>query len=659
VRKPVSTKKATLQKKKQRQPGRYATIKEAIYEYSVSGNPDDQMIDHIVDAVFNNENKMNELKTILDLSSLSPNIKTYEKILFRNFLQAHIWEYKDFESMFDHRTVRIVFSDPSDVKEFFMMQYFDMCHDFPELKSPGKILESFDIFFKKGVWPWIERMNTPQRQRLPELLRDILNPSIGAFLTGMYTGSDFGRRNWESKVYENLLGNPEFKIRIPDGHIFSESQKPTGTTDMKMILDMSSSGHLRVIYHQFASMLPLCLLVDAGQHFLPENNTVNHMWNAYLKYVGKDNVNNRSNIDRERIAQDLLDMLADRLIDNKLEGMRLHWWKSRSNNNSSNLANRNNNNRMNNSNSRINQAIKLRDELIDYIIRYGDAKQTARGKKLRYPYNPWEALGFLKVLKESNANNYQTIDDIRRLINRHKIENVLQNNNNNNIKKKYFIDVQPFSYSIWFRRPDGVEIRLHDIFLETFNPFCGTRPSSRAYYTSLTINSDHVCNTIKSIPLVKGDIVPGLDGPRMYATLLQKHLGDFIPILYSLVHQGYIYGTGDKMAATSYLIMHKFLKKPITYTYMDMFTNRNRRVVQHSGGRDLDRKYFVRKMFVEGRGNKDTFYISDIMNERYMRKSRRLDTSSRNGNIRRELDRLQEILDARRRLAARAANQSR
>lgn len=416
------------------------------------------------------------------------------------------------------------------------------------------------------------------------------------------------------------------------------------------------------------------------------------MWNAYLEHVDGElsprDVNGAA-VDREKIADDLEDMLKDELIDRKFESMRLHWWKSRSNNltptpsrigtpgvnqvnpnnflpnqSPSNLApyqSNNNNNRMSNNNRR-NRAIQLKEELIDYIIRYGNVRQAAQVRKIRYPYNPWEALAFLKVLVEGNANRYQTIDDIRQLINRHNVGDALLNNNNNKnnsntlLGKKYLIDVQPFAYSVWFKH-DNREICLHDVLLESFKPSCGKRPLSKAYYTSLTINKNK-CNTIQSVPLVSKEIVPGLNGPDTYTTLLQKHLGDFIPILYSLVH-GYIYGTGDKMAATSYLILHAFLSSPRTFTYMSMYARNNPpRWIEYSGGENIKRDYFSRRMFVEGRGNKDTFYISDIMKGENLGKSRRLDKTAHNRNLQREIDRLQAILN-RRQQARATTNQTR
>lgn len=463
-------------------------------------------------------------------------IKDYTKTNVRDMSGTHVTLY---------------INNKEDIADFFCMQRVDMMHDFLHEKSSIEKKDLENILKNDGEFLSVvfEREIIPMNPHVPpKVLKDLwmeITYSSGNFkkitsdvLKGAY-------RNWEktvfdiySRSYENGACNRTFRrnqgIRADAGH--------------QMILDMSVTDHLREIYNKFTPTLHIASIVDAGQYFLTEN----HFWKRF-RYLYDARVHQRG---RDHIDPMILRNIVIRKIDTLFPSRFVYG----------------------NRNERAvdGTLLPVVDTIVSKIMSDDLSSKEDNANMMKNLVDAFMHRVKMK-LNEINMskffNNNQIIKVLFIIV--QAVEKEIKKEMNNSARREkpllYAIDLQPFSYMI------RTQYKNHDICLNyvSIGPSRvkkGLDDLQVNKYTGLRIQSKPA--VVKSLAF-KDLVSPG-DGAhgRIYTKLMQKHLGDFIPVMYALVFGRY-YGTGDKMAANSYLLMHGIIERNIATHMLRVNANRS------------------------------------------------------------------------------------
>jgi len=467
-----------------------------------------------------------------------------------------------------HVTLNIGNAD--DIADFFCMQRVDMLHDFRSEKSKIKDrlneILSDDGKFLRVVF---ENEIIPMNPHVPkEVLKDLLNKVTNAggvfkkivndVLSASYTG-------WEKKVFEayssgyrNYVCNrrfiPEHSLRVNRRH--------------QMIIDMSVTDQLRFMYTKFTPALHIASIVDAGQYFLPEN----HFWKRFkILYDAEVRQTGRSSVNTS---------ILKRIVFQKINEM----FPLRFRNDDASI-------------------MPVLDEIVSIIMSNNLSTPDNNRNKMVHLVDNFMHRVRGKLITRNNITNNQRIQKALLDAIKDVGTNMAKNKRNSGIFEQnplYAIDTQPFSYMI------KTNFGHHEICLNYVS--IGLRSNStKNALDSLQVNK-YINLNIQSKPFVvksleKADLIKPANDiyGRIYTKLMQKHLGDFIPVLYSQVFNRY-YGTGDKMAANAYLLMYDIIRR-----------NEAAHVLNRMSNQPTPPNFFKTKkrLFVESDGHVDFFGSED------------------------------------------------
>ena len=470
-----------------------------------------------------------------------------------------------------HVTINI--DNVDDIADFFCMQRVDMLHDFRSEKS--EIQEELNLILKNDgefLSVVFEHEIIPMNPHVPKevlkrLLIDVTNAggvfkkTVNDVLSASYTG-------WEKRVFEaysnghrNYVCNrrfiPEHLLRVNSRH--------------QMIIDMSVTDQLRFMYTKFTPALHIASIVDAGQYFLPEN----HFWkrfktlyDAEVKQTGRGSVN--KSILKNIIFNRIVEIFPSRFLNDNASIM------------------------------------PVLDEIVSKIMSNNISTPENNWNKIvhlvdNFMYNIKEKINQLNTRNQltNNRRIQKALLDAVKAVG----ENMAKKKRNSMIFEQtplYAIDTQPFSYMIK-KKYENYEICLNYVSI-------GLRiNNANKSLDTLQVNK-YIDLNIKSKPSVLKSLrIQDVAQPanniygRIYTKLMQKHLGDFIPVLYSQVFNRY-YGTGDKMAANAYLLMYDIIRRNEATHILNRMSN------QPTPPRSFKTK---KRLFVESDGHVDFFGSED------------------------------------------------
>lgn len=503
--------------------------------------------------------------------------------------------------------INIEMKDIADIADFFLMQNLDMLHDFSD--SLGDILQSHRDFLGITVYNELKFMNPDVPGPVIRGLVDAIYASSGGILKrkvfeiferqGNPSGFAYMKTQsgWESKLYEEYTKKSEeeynriFPRRMRNKFIGKE-YRIRGDASTPMILDMSYTNQLRDIYARYRPMLHISSIVDAGQFFLPENDFVK----TFRKRVERklqESVRNANAVKKLEITDDIVGQYLSFFFPEMSFPNRTTRHGVRGT-----IANILLDMTGSFPNSRQLFEEQLSNDAHSFFILFKEKceREIPTGQT---PSSRNEAM--IRIAKES-ANEWA---------HGHYLKNY-----------GYAMDLQPFSYTIKTTF-ENKEIVLNFVKINPFdkNSKCKDTNNKNIQYLDILQINTFTCGHIRSKPAARRPIgntnlnktsrTRGIS--RLYTKLMQKHLGDFIPVMYSQALDMY-YGTGDKMAAISYLLMHDIMRK-----------NDAKIIVRRGVNRATPRAHaWKRKMFVEestgvqflGSGIDDSVMYRPITNRR-------------------------------------------
>jgi hypothetical protein len=284
------------------------------------------------------------------------------------------------------------------------------------------------------------------------------------------------------------------------------------------------------MYTNFTPALHIASIVDAGQYFLPENHfwkRFTHLYDAEVKQTGRDSVN--TSILKRIVFNRIVQIFPSRFLNDNASIM------------------------------------PVLDEIVSTIMSNNlSTPENNRNKMVHIVDNFMNHIGekINKLINRNQLTNNQRIKKALLDAVKDVGKNMAKQKRNSGIFEQnplYAIDTQPFSYMIKTKY-ENYEICLNyvSIGLRINNANKSLDTLQVNQYVNLNIQSKP--SVVKS--LREQDIIQPANSiyGRIYTKLMQKHLGDFIPVLYSQVFNRY-YGTGDKMAANAYLLMYDIIRR--------------------------------------------------------------------------------------------------
>lgn len=588
-----------------------------------------------------------------DLARIVPD-PTSDDFVYRElypFLQSQIKQYQ-LTGMGDYRGthIDIVLKDVSQLKDLLVLQNLDMHHDFYEKAKDTKqdqlnrILSHADNFIDKlfethvfqelnsdlvsnsrakhgpgvdALWARFWKDLHADLKASNSVLTQAMARSVQKSGERVYkvSGWERGFFNTMRKLYAQDASKPRSKRRK-----YTFPQIPRGSSKMPMVLDMSNFGALRLIYGRYEKILHLSSLADAGQFYLKENDFSNFIFQSFKESLVARSQNLYNNGGRykgteeeRRIVYQILSTYFVPFRDLVPAGKRLcltyvfgglvsikkHLEKY---------------------GGMFNVSVSTLDNLdIVQIMLLDIAKTMDQSAWSRSPtYNNNANMNTtvasnnaIPSLNNSQANGCGAFADFPERL-RCEINKYTRNTQGDYLlrqpQKTFALDFQPFSYKIYLARPlargDTQLILINQVKMEPEPNMSNVKKQS--YLDTETINGLSGLH-VDSKARVFASIMPeDFANERWYAKLLQKHLGDFVPNLYSIIWQFY-YGTGDYMAAASYKFVLNMLRDSLVYRtmYFDCTSNREAFKISQC---HMKSSAFVEKLFLEDTTNVATYF---------------------------------------------------